>query len=146
MVENRRDSLSEKIMNAPNDDTVEREMARRERCPRCGSKRFHVNHYLREHHHGRVYLECSDCGNFTARLIVHAYVDPDHFHSFLQKIKGSSEESGRKIGSKFEVHAQRAIEQSKKVKELAEEYEAAFGDSEKTIRELYNEYNVKEDG
>lgn len=121
------------------------EIAQREKCPQCGGRSFHVNHLIRPHHHGRVYLECVDCGYFTARLIVHAYVDPDHYRSFLQASLNKSGDSARKLSDNFQIHAARAVEQSEKVKKLLAQKENDDLE-EKSIRQLYDEYLVVEDG
>jgi|GEM_PF-1474714 DNA-directed RNA polymerase subunit M/transcription elongation factor TFIIS len=138
-------------------DNGERETVERESCPKCGSERFYVNHYLREYHHDRIFLECADCGAFTARVIVHAYVDanPDSdYVLFLQKAHHKAYRSARKASDDYDKHLEKSSVQFHHVKEILESHKKPTPQkvttkksrNEKTTRELYEDYRIKEDG
>ena len=115
---------------------------KREACPSCGSHEVVNNHYLRDGHHDRVYVECAKCGAFIARYVLHAYVDPAFsFERFLAKARSEDFISGRNALSEFQVHQQRAKEQFDRVKELMAEGEATA-----PLRELFGRHRIVEDG
>ena len=116
--------------------------AKREKCPSCGSHKVVNNHYLRERHHDRVYVECADCGTFIARYIIHAYVDPAFsFNRFLARARKEDFPSGRGALDEFQVHQERATQQFGRIKELL-----ADGEATETIRDLFGQYRILEDG
>lgn len=135
----------------------ELETVERENCPECGSQRFFVNHYLREFHHDRIFLECADCGAFVARVIVHAYVDPNpetEYKLFLKKAHEKAYRSARKARDDYDKHVDKSSIQFEKVKKILYSKGMDFSKEksdeklkkEKTISELYEEYRIKEDG
>lgn len=138
--------------NSKNDlETVERE-----NCPNCGSEKFYVNHYLREFHHDRIFLECAECGTFAARIIVHAYVDPNpetEYKLFLKKAHQKAYRSARKARDDYEKHVNKSSIQFERVKEILDQKNSTLNKKsnknkrkERTISELYDEYRIKEDG
>lgn len=126
----------------------EKEIVKAEICHKCQSKNFLVNHYLKERHHGRIYLECANCGHFSARIIVHAYTDPDQFKSFLHFIKNSLDDTTKNIMQSYKTHTQRAISQASAVKKMLMQQNQAQEnkDAEKTLYQLYEEYQIIQDG
>lgn len=126
-----------------NDQTAQRQI-----CEKCGSEKFHINHHLQFRRHDRVYLECAECGHFSARLIVHAYVDPEPdslYHRYLKEARRNDHASAKNTLADFEEHAGKALEQFEEVKEMIKANKAEDG-KKMTIGELYAEYQIKEDG
>jgi len=83
---------------------------RRERCPACGHDAFRNNFLLRTGHHARVFVECAACGEFVARYVLHAYVDP-HFNltSSLSRLRHiTDDESFRHVVDEMADHQSRA--------------------------------------
>lgn len=125
-------------------DSNDKETAVRERCTECGSEDFRIVHYLQENHHDRIFFECAKCGHFSARVIVHAYVNPDYCEEGLLRSMTSLgfEESGRTALTEYKKHAERAGNQFVKVKQLLDEGPS----EERNIRKLYHEFQIEEDG
>lgn len=123
-----------------------KETVLQQRCPSCQSLNFHIYHYLRSGHHDRLYLECSQCGTFVGRVIVHAFVDPlnanAEYRSFLREAQANDNQSGRKTVEDFKKHSEKAIEQFAYIKEIP----PVLLTEEKILRDWYDEYSVKEDG
>lgn len=114
-------------------------------CPACGADEFRVYHYLRQGHHDRLYLECAKCGHFAGRVIVHAFVDPDEqmeYHRFLKKAQKEDNMSARKTMQDFAEHSERAKSQFEHIKNSQKQTTS----KEKSIRDWFDEFHVKEDG
>lgn len=123
-----------------------KEIVLKQRCPSCQSFAFQIYHYMRAGHHDRLYLECSQCGTFVGRVIVHAFIDPSNanaeYRSFLREAQANDNQSGRKTAEDFKKHSEKAIEQFTYVKNS----EPVLVTPDKNIRDWYDEYHIKEDG
>ncbi len=115
----------------------------RELCTECGGDSFRILHYARAAHHDRLYFQCSACGHFKARVIVHAYVDPDHSYEGMVKeaMAVGCEESGRRALDTYVNHIHRAEEQFKHVLE-SEEKTSKDGEN---VRSVYQQLAIRED-
>lgn len=125
-----------------------KETVKTERCPECGSENFKVHHFLRQFRHDRVYLECAECGHFTARMIIHAYVDPHpdkNYERFLKDSIRYNNVSGRKTLDDHIIHAERASDQFSHVKDLIAEKKEKGIEEDQTIEQLLVEYQITED-
>lgn len=122
-----------------------REIVKIEKCPDCHNESFIINHYLRDGHHDRIYLECSKCGELASRLIVHAQLAPNSYKSFLYKMARLGDMDPRKIMENYKIHEERAIKQFDRVKSIIQNLKNANNEPDTTITELYSDYNIVED-
>lgn len=72
------------------------EGARVEHCPACGSVDVKNNLYFCKGQPVKVYVQCSDCGEFVARYTLRAYTSNKTYESLLQRMRFSKLTSGKR--------------------------------------------------
>ena len=125
---------------------VNKSVVKSEHCPECHNDTFKNHFVLEKGHHARVFVECTKCGHFVARYILHAYVDPEYsFSSALSMIANSTTygDSVENISEEIALHQKRAKTQFDQVKEEIKTKKHVVED--KKIIELIHDHGILDD-
>jgi len=79
-----------------NGNSEGQERARVEHCPTCGSVDVKNNLYFCKGQPVRVYVQCSDCGEFVARYALRTYTSNKTYESLLERMRFSKLTSGKR--------------------------------------------------
>lgn len=116
------------------------ESVRTEHCPACGSTSTKNNMYFCKGQKVRVYIECSECGQFVARYTLAGYTSDKTYESILEKLRYIKINSGKRTKKLVEGFGEEVRDEYEHVLEMVRK-----GEDYRRIEEIIEEDNYGSD-
>lgn len=95
-----------------------RERARVEHCLKCNSTSMKNNMYFRGGRDVKVYVQCTECGEYVASYVLSGYTSDCNYESFLHSLRFTRLSSGKRMLRKMNTYAAAVKEEFEHVLEL----------------------------
>ena len=103
--------------------TSGRERARVEHCLKCNSTTVRNNMYFRGGRDVKVYVQCTECGEYVASYVLSGYTSDCNYESFLHSLRFTRHSSGKRMLKKMNTFAATVKEEFDHVLELIRTHE-----------------------
>ncbi len=103
--------------------TSGRERARVEHCLKCNSTSMKNNMYFRRGRDVKVYVQCTECGEYVASYVLSGYTSECNYESFLHSLRFTRLSSGKRMLRKMNTYAAAVKEEFEHVLELVRTHE-----------------------